>query len=136
MIGFGESEDPVPEQVFHTRYKVFAGPCENCGCAGRKLFVSGNFLALVCDECHSELHTSISAADLPEVTYVYWCNASKFASDEVKLSSEDEKQIADLVNKIADEYETPHWAVMIVGGRCARSDVCVNFSCPYLKKSQ
>lgn len=136
LLGFGETEDPLPEQPQHTRYRVFAGPCPECDCAGRKLLPQGSFLTIVCDDCGSEQNTGIAATQLPEVTYIYWCNSAKFASDEVVLGREDRQALETLAKEFADDYEIPRWAVIIVGGRCSSSELCVCYSCPYLKKSQ
>ncbi|HOI92171.1 MAG TPA: hypothetical protein PLK28_16850 [Candidatus Rifleibacterium sp.] len=135
VMGFGESEDPMPDRTQYTRFRVFAGECQKCHCPGRKLLPSGPELILVCDACGDFQATSLHADDLPEITYVYWCNSSYFATDDVVLSAEDEKKIEELVAE-ADDYEPPHWAVMIVGGRCSSSDMCQRLKCPYLKKSQ
>lgn len=136
MLGFGEAEDPLPERPQLTHYRVFAGPCQNCECAGRKLLRTGSSLTLVCDECGNEEATGIAAGELPEVTYVYWCNTAKFATDEVVLGQKDLKVLEALTKQFADDYEIPRWAVLVVGGRCSSSDVCVCHACPYLLKSQ
>lgn len=136
MLGFGESEDPLPERPQHTRYRVFAGPCQKCSCPGRKLLELGGSLTLICDECGQQQDTSLAVSELSEVTYIYWCNSSKFASDEVQLSGEDARALADLARQFGDSYEVPRWAVMVVAGRCSSSDLCINFRCPYLIKSQ
>jgi hypothetical protein len=136
ILGFGESDDPLPEAPQLTRYRVFAGPCARCGCAGRKLLVEGSELVLVCDNCGDRQATSLRSEELHEVTYVYWCNGSKFSSDEVLLSESDSRAIDALVKNFAEEYEAPHWAVIVVGGRCTKSGLCIKFDCPYLLKSQ
>ena len=125
----------MPVRTQYTRFRVFAGECQKCHCPGRKLLPSGPELILVCDACGDFQSTSLHADDLPEITYVYWCNSSYFATDDVVLSAEDEKKIEELVAEV-DDYEPPHWAVMIVGGRCSSSDMCQQLKCPYLKKSQ
>lgn len=136
FIGYGESEDPLPELPQLTRYRIFAGPCKECGCAGRKIMPDTESLKLVCDKCQGELQTTIPNADYPEVTYIYWCNSSSFATDKVELSAADRQIIAELEGLLLHEYEVPHWAVPIIGGRCNSSDQCINWSCPYLIKSQ
>lgn len=135
-IGYGESEDPLPEKPQLTRYRVFAGPCRECGCAGRKLLPGNETLIIVCDKCQGELKTSILSAELSEVTYIYWCNSSKFSSDIVEMTSDEAAKINELIAGFEDQYEIPHWAVAIIGGRCCSSEMCVNFSCQYLVKSQ
>lgn len=135
-IGYGESEDPLPEKPQLTRYRVFAGPCRECSCAGRKIFPGDDFMVIVCDKCGDKLSTTISVADQAEVTYIYWCNSSKFASDDVELSSQDSMAIEKLIADYSDQYEVPHWAVVVIAGRCCSSEACINFSCPYLVKSQ
>jgi len=135
VIGFGESEDPMPERPQLTGYRIFAGPCRECGCAGRKLLPSGGSLALVCDKCCSVQNTTLATVDWPEITYIYWCNSSKFASDNVELTDADRQSIEQAIAVLGGEYEIPHWAVMIVAGRCACSEQCVNFACPYLLRS-
>ncbi|KAF1083406.1 MAG: hypothetical protein GQF41_0184 [Candidatus Rifleibacterium amylolyticum] len=135
VIGFGESEDPMSDRPQLTGYRIFAGPCRECGCAGRKLLPSGSTLNLVCDKCRSIQSTTLSTTDWSEITYIYWCNSSKFASDNVELTDADRQSIEQAIEALGGEYETPHWAVMIVAGRCACSEQCVNFSCPYLVRS-
>lgn len=136
LIGYGESEDPLPEQPQLTRYRVFAGPCKDCGCVGRKIAAGEKFLVIICDKCHSGLQTTIPAIELPEVTYIYWCNNSKFASDEIELSPSDREMIEQIERLFPEKYEVPHWAVTVIGGRCSSSEMCVNFACSYLIKSQ
>ncbi len=135
-MGFGESEDPLADRPQHTRYRVFAGHCQKCGCAGRKLLPVGSCLALVCDQCGNIQNTSLTAVDFAEVTYVYWCNRSKFASDDVCLSASDMKSIDELVKSFGEDFEIPHWAVLVTAGRCASSDLCLRTDCRYLIKSQ
>ncbi|MBU1109891.1 MAG: hypothetical protein KKB51_24635 [Candidatus Riflebacteria bacterium] len=135
IIGFGESEDPMPDRPQLTGYRIFAGPCKECGCAGRKLLPAGSKLVIHCDKCRSTQDTGLTKTDWPEVTYVYWCNSSKFASDQVDLLEEDLLSIEQAVAALGPNYEIPHWAVMIVSGRCSSSEQCVNFSCPYLVRS-
>jgi hypothetical protein len=135
VIGFGESEDPMPDRPQITVYRIFAGPCRECGCAGRKMLPSGDNLAIFCDKCRSAQATSLAVSDWPEVTYIYWCNTSKFASDQVELSAADQKSIQAAIDALGDDFEVPHWAVMVVSGRCSSSEQCVNFSCPYLVRS-
>lgn len=136
MLGYGESDDPLPERQQHTRFRVFAGHCQKCSCAGRKLLPVGGDLILVCDVCGAHQNTSLSVKDLPEVTYIYWCNSSKFASDEVALSDSDRQAVEQLIRQVGEDYEAPHWAVTIIGGRCSSSDLCLRYECPYLVKSQ
>lgn len=135
-IGYGESTDPLPEQPQLTRYRVFAGPCKECGCAGRKMVAAADVLLLVCDKCHNTLKTTIQASDMPEVTYIYWCNSSKFASDLVELSDQDRQMLAEAEKLLGSDYEVPHWAVTVIAGRCSSSEMCVNSACSYLIKSQ
>jgi hypothetical protein len=135
VIGFGESDDPMPDRPQLTGYRIFAGPCRECGCAGRKLLPAGSSLALVCDKCRALQSTTLSTTDWPEITYIYWCNSSKFASDEVELSDTDRQSIEQAIEALGGEYEIPHWAVMIVSGRCSCSEQCVNYACPYLVRS-
>ncbi|HAE37428.1 MAG TPA: hypothetical protein DCG57_02180 [Candidatus Riflebacteria bacterium] len=135
FIGFGESEDPMPDQPQLTGYRIFAGPCKDCGCAGRKLLPDGSALAIFCDNCRASQSTTLSLTDWPEITYVYWCNSSKFASDLVELSDADKFSIEKAIASLGDAYEVPHWAVMVVAGRCSCSEQCVNFVCPYLVRS-
>ena len=135
LIGFGESEDPMPDCPQLTGYRIFAGPCNECGCAGRKLLPAGENLVIYCDNCRAAQNTSLKAVDWPEVTYIYWCNSSKFASDQVDLSAEDQLSIEQAIAALGSDYEIPHWAVMIVSGRCSCSGQCINFSCPYLVRS-
>ncbi|OGK09792.1 MAG: hypothetical protein A2W80_03155 [Candidatus Riflebacteria bacterium GWC2_50_8] len=135
VIGFGESEDPMPERPQLTGYRIFAGPCKDCGCAGRKLLPAGSSLVIICDKCRAPQKTNLAATDWPEITYIYWCNSSKFASDQVELSIEDQLSIEQTIAALGTEYEMPHWAVMVVAGRCSCSEQCVNFACPYLARS-
>lgn len=135
IIGFGESEDPLPDMPQHTLYRIFAGPCRDCGCAGRKLMPLGDRLVLICDKCHSSQNTTLDVADWPEITYIYWCNSSRFESDSVEMSEEDRESIEKAISALGDDYEIPHWAVIIVAGRCSYSEQCVNFACPYLVRS-
>jgi hypothetical protein len=134
-IGYGEAEDPLPELPQVTRYRIFAGPCRKCGCDGRKILPSAEVLVILCDQCRDEFLTTIPSGDFAEVTYIYWCNSSRFDSDAVELSPEDRAAIDEL-EKCLTISEIPRWAVAVVGGRCTSSDVCVNFSCQYCKKSQ
>ncbi len=136
VMGFGESEDPLADRPQFTRYRVFAGHCQKCGCAGRKLLPAGSCLSLICDKCGDILETSLSTSDYPEVTYVYWCNRSKFASDDVCLSSGEAAAIDELIKSFGEDYEIPHWAVLVTAGRCASSDLCLRDECRYLIKSQ
>lgn len=136
LVGFGESDDPLPETPQLTRYRVFAGHCLKCGCAGRKLLPFAPNLAIICDACGDRLNTSIDLNDIHEVTYIYWCNRSKFSSDEVQLSDNDARTLEEMVKQFENEYEAPHWAVVVIGGRCGHSDLCVRFDCTYLLKSQ
>ena len=135
-MGFGESEDPLADRPQLTRYRVFSGHCLGCGCAGRKLLPAGHDLFLVCDACGDTQNTSLTASDYAEVTYVYWCNSSKFASDAVALSAADRAAINEFLKNSDADFEIPHWAVLVVGGRCSSSDHCLQGACPYLIKSQ
>ncbi len=136
MLGYGESDDPLPERVQYTRFRVFAGHCQKCGCAGRKLLPAGSDLVLICDSCAAQQNTSLKIEDLPEITYIYWCNGSRFASDEVVLPEVDRHAVEELLHRMAENYEAPHWAVTIIGGRCSSSELCLRHDCPYLVKSQ
>ena len=136
LLGYGESDDPLPDAPQLTRFRVFAGQCKNCGCAGCKLLPASPNLVLVCDVCGDRQNTSIDYRDYHEVTYIYWCNSSRFPSDEVQLSEGDARAIDEIVEQFGDEYEPPHWAVVIVGGRCSSSSLCIRSDCPYLVKSQ
>lgn len=132
VIGFGEPDDPMPDRPQVTGYRIFAGPCKECGCAGRKLLPAGGNLSLVCDKCQATQNTTLAAADWAEVTYIYWCNSSRFVSDEVELSPEDQQSIEQGIAALGQDYEIPHWAVMVISGRCTCSEQCVNLACPYL----
>ncbi|PKL50830.1 MAG: hypothetical protein CVV42_02150 [Candidatus Riflebacteria bacterium HGW-Riflebacteria-2] len=135
VIGFGESEDPMPDRPQLTGYRIFAGPCRECHCAGRKLLPAGSRLTLVCDKCRSIQETTLLTTDWSEITYIYWCNSSKFVTDTVELNDADRQSIEQAIEVLGGEYEIPHWAVMVVAGRCTCSEQCVNFACPYLVKS-
>lgn len=136
LLGYGESDDPLPDVPQLTRYRVLAGQCLKCGCAGRKLLPAAPNLVLVCDSCGDKQNTSIDCHDLHEVTFIYWCNSSRFSSDEVQLSEVEARAVDAMVRQFGEEYEAPHWAVVVVGGRCNSSDLCIRSSCPYLIKSQ
>ena len=136
LLGFGESEDPTPEQPQYTRYKVFAGECKQCSRPGRKLLSNNTELILVCDTCQTQVSTGIKATEISEVTYIYWCNKAKFSSDLVELPLNDIQQINALIAEFEQSCEVPHWAVSVVGGRCSSSEQCISFECPYLIKSQ
>ncbi|HPT47393.1 MAG TPA: hypothetical protein PLM07_16040 [Candidatus Rifleibacterium sp.] len=135
-MGFGESEDPLADRPQLTRYRVFSGHCQSCGCAGRKLLPAGHGLSLICDACGDTQSTTLTVSDYAEVTYVYWCNSSKFASDDVILSAADSAAINEFLKNSGEDFEIPHWAVLVVGGRCSSSDHCLRRACPYLIKSQ
>lgn len=135
VIGFGEPDDPMPDRPQFTGYRVFAGPCKECDCAGRKLLPAGDSLNLICDKCHSIQKTTLATSDWEDITYIYWCNSSRFSSDEVELSTEDQQGIEQALAALGQGYEIPHWAVMIISGRCTCSEQCVNLACPYLVKS-
>ncbi|MFZ5950370.1 MAG: hypothetical protein ACOYXC_06675 [Candidatus Rifleibacteriota bacterium] len=130
LIGIGECEDPLPELEKNTRYLVLAGPCEKCQGGGRLLLVRNNELFLLCEDCKNLFSVSIPSEKFHEVSYVYWCNRSKFQTDYVKLSAGDLEKIEAAVAAL-DESDIPRWAVLIIGGICMRSNECVNFSCLY-----
>lgn len=134
-MGFGETEDPLPHTPRLTKYRVFAGACSACGSDGRLLIVAGDSLILQCEKCGQTLDTSLPSGAMHEVTYVYWCNKSRFSSDEVVLVEEERRLIESLQQELG-QYVPPRWAVEIVGGRCMSSTHCVNYDCIYLVKCQ
>ncbi len=136
VIGFGELEDPLPDHPQVTRYRIFAGACPECGCSGRKLLPEAEALAIFCDKCRAKTQTNIHVADYGEVTYIYWCNSSKFSSDCVELSPDEVSSIEKCLAQFNEPYEPPHWAVLIVSGRCSCSESCINYDCIYLVRSQ
>jgi hypothetical protein len=136
LIGIGESEDPLPDYPKNTRYWIFAGPCLKCGSSGRFLLKKKKSLVLICEECQDVFDTGLENIELSEVSYVYWCNSSKFKSDEVILSPTDAVLLKELEKKFGSEMEMPRWAVCIVGGICCKSKECINYSCIYNVKCQ
>lgn len=136
IIGVGETQDPLPEAEKPTKFWVHAGPCKKCGCAGRTIENKNNQILLICENCGNEVEISIDSRHFHEITYVYWCNQAKFATDLVKLSLEEAARLQKVFAEFEDEYEIPRWAVQIVGGRCLKSGQCVNFSCKFNKPVQ
>lgn len=133
LMGFGETEDPLPHTPRLTRYRIFAGACANCKSEGRLLIPAGDWLVLQCEKCGQSLNTSLPTGAMHDVTYVYWCNKSRFTSDEVELGEEGKRLIEQLQQELG-QYVPPRWAVEIVGGRCMRSIHCINYDCIYLGK--
>ena len=133
VLGYGESDDPLPETARFTKYRVFAGACTKCNESARQLLPQGSCLVLVCDKCGFIVETSLSSNQMHEVTFVYWCNKSKFDTDIFEMSQEDKKMLDKIERELA-EIQAPHWAVEIISGRCNSSSHCVNYDCPYLVK--
>ena len=136
IIGVDEIQDPLPKAKKLTKFWVHAGPCKNCGCSGRTIENKKKLILLVCENCGKEVELNIDPCYFHEITYVYWCNQSKFSTDLVKLSPEEQARLEKVFAEFEDEYEPPRWAVQIVGGRCLKSGQCVNFSCKYNKSVQ
>jgi hypothetical protein len=136
IIGYGESEDPLPEEKKLTKYWVFASPCKKCGCSGREILVQSGQIILKCEECQEIFITGLPADEFHEITYIYWCNRSKFKTDMVCLTKKDLQLLKKIEEEFGAEYEMPRWAVQIVGGRCCKSGECVNFSCVFNKGIQ
>jgi hypothetical protein len=130
LIGIGETEDPLPDYPRNTRFWLFAGVCEICGCGGREIEIFSDKIALKCESCGQVRMTLIDAADYFEVSYVYWCKRAKFASDIVEISQEAINGIEKLIESF-DDFEIPRWAVVIVGGVCEKKACCVNYECRY-----
>lgn len=130
FIGIGEIEDPLPLVEKTTRFWVFAGPCEKCGESGRIITVNEKFVCLQCEKCEDVQSIGLSAAEFSEITYVYWCNQSRFGSDLVELPAEDRKKIEALAAEIRID-EIPRWAVPVIGGRCSQANICINFDCVF-----
>lgn len=129
-IGIGELEDPLPDYPRSTRYWLFAGVCENCGCGGREIEIYSKKVALKCESCGSLKQTLIDAEDYFDVSYVYWCNRAKFATDHVGIT----RDVIDSIEKVIgnfEEIEIPRWAVVIVGGVCEKKGCCINHKCRY-----
>ncbi|MEW6711048.1 MAG: hypothetical protein AB1403_14570 [Candidatus Riflebacteria bacterium] len=130
LIGIGECEDPLPELEKNTRFLLLAGPCEKCRGGGRLLLEKNGEIFLLCEDCKNLFPVTIPAEQFHEISYVYWCNRSKFKSDYVKLSPHELGKIEEAIAAL-DACEIPRWAVLIIGGICMRSNECVNFSCLY-----
>lgn len=133
LIGIGEIEDPLPEEKKTTKYWIFAGPCEKCGSGGREINIVGQSVCLVCEVCSKVHNVGLEAREFFGISYVYWCNRSKFSSDRLELGAEDSKKIEALAKEL-EGYEMPRWAVVIVGGVCKKTSDCINFNCLYNAK--
>lgn len=130
FIGIGETEDPLPHDPKITRYWVHAGPCEKCSCGGREIAIEEKAICLICEECCGIYKLPIEVEKFFDVSYVYWCNRAKFASDEVVMSSEDLRQLEELAKDL-EPAEIPRWAVVIIGGKCSKTSDCINYKCRY-----
>lgn len=131
LIGIGETEDPLPEVEKRTKYWVFAGPCQKCGSGGRGICLALGLIQLRCEECGQIESVGLDQSELNEVSYVYWCNRSRFQTDYVDLGDDDARLVELLIEEIGAVENVPRWAVIIIGGTCVKGGECVNFSCSY-----
>ncbi|GAB4268094.1 MAG: hypothetical protein Kow0029_03160 [Candidatus Rifleibacteriota bacterium] len=136
IIGIGETEDPLPDAIKKTRFWIYAGPCSRCGFLGREIAEDADRIYLRCENCLDEFNIKIKGLVFSEVTYVYWCNRSKFSTDNVELSPSDKALIEKIEREFAKDYEIPRWAVQIIAGRCQKTCECINFQCVFNLRAQ
>ncbi len=132
FVGIGEVDDPLPEEPKNTKYWVFCGACPVCQSNGRLLLPRDEKLFLICEECGHKQDSSVEKNDLQDLTYVYWCNSSKFQTDILEEDSNQSKELLEFLNNF-QEIEIPRWAVKIENGICCKSNQCINFFCVYHK---
>ncbi len=132
FVGIGEGTDPFPHVPKTTKFWVFSKSCPACNNPGRLLEIQDRALVLRCPKCQGTVSTTLSAKDLPDVSYVFWCNSSVFPTDSEGLSPQSKREISRMVDEFS-QGETPevHWGVIVIGGRCTNLGDCQNDKCPY-----
>ena len=136
-IGIGISENPLPDDKCTTKYLIFASECNKCGCSGRLIREYAEGFRLICENCDDIVMLSCVPRGLSDLTYIYWCNRSKFECDNVSFDNETQRSIKKLLDdyeKLNDCIEIPRWAVKIIRGKCQKSDKCLNNECIYCLK--
>ena len=132
FIGIGEGEDPLAGRSKPTPFVVSCAPCPRCGSPSRALQPRRDSVLLVCPSCGDTTDTGLRAAVWPQITFLYWCRDSKFASDHVILSPAQSSEIEALLAAYpVSPDEIPAWGVTVIGGMCEKSSQCVQEKCPY-----